>query len=1166
MRKNLVFTPLMVLIASGAVIHAQDLTTAALAGVVTNQAGQPLEGVRLDIHSPSLLANRTTSTDSRGSFRVSLLPNGTYSVAYSLSGYITRRQTIIIVAGQVANGSIRLTSVATREETVEIVANSDFAQIDKTDTIVQTAYSSEFLENVTGRDFRRIGRIAPGMSSTNPVSNSANYWNLRGGGGSSTRTMIDGASIHLPNRSETIQEMLPSGDLIESLAIIQSPLNARYGNTESGLVSIVQARGTNEFAGTLRWNIYRPSGWGTTDDWGYPVRGGRSNALSQPTNNRPHNNYNKNLWATITGPLWKNRLTFTYSGRIIPTGYNVGQTLWQDFLGNPADPQPYNRMGTFYQDPNGEVFRGTELYSFGTPYATRTVVQSRQDNRFAFYLQLHENHQLEYGHIQRINENGSNYVGAGNRGNIAQADNDSTGQMYRMYNLAYKGIIGKAGVLEARWSRASYNWFQGNPGGVNPDPIRTWAIGSYRPIDGNYNNTDLNNYFANGYLSAAIGTGNIGQFEQMPGTWATPPSANTGWSSLISNGLPVDSTALGDLERTDNLVLNYQHHLNTTMGSHLIDVGMTMDKGFGNKPANTNMTNWNAVGQISNSSPQYAGQYIVYNVYQATYQSLDPWAVSRYGLVNKNIYNQATGQFEQPFTGMNSYAYNNVGEGFAGPGAPVPYVYIRSGDNNGYFESNMTSFYINDLWTINNHHNLMVGMRLDNYIAKDSTTEYASYSKPTFRFEYKWDMAGDNSRVFNVSWAQFHQNVGFGPFGNDNMSPTAGARHEIRYWNAGSGTPYLVSKDQLMDLSNYGPAQFRGDSSDNVFVSDPNWRAPVSTEIAVGMTRNLDMGGYWKLTYINRNWENEWALVPGDIVTNAAGQNTFQRVLSNVPGYTRTYNSVEMEWNVPLHKRITFLGSYTFTRFFHNSPSGFDNQANWADGVQFVSWHEYWDNVYGDRQTWRPVYRRQAEHNLKAFLTFDVSSGKVKSNFTFDLQYTSGGVVLVTWNEGVGFPYQMYPGLITGPGGSSTGNGVAGTTGSSGMPNSVSVFGNADGSGNDAWDLTLRYTINVPITKKLSWFCNIDIRNPFNHRGISGWWSAGGHGGNYRPQTISSPSGTLWNYTNDYRLSDGRNLYRNGTGNYEGFYRSYQAGRNIPGPDGDINTGNSAGLSTGFRF
>ncbi|HEY3052688.1 MAG TPA: carboxypeptidase-like regulatory domain-containing protein, partial [Thermoanaerobaculia bacterium] len=102
---------------------AQTSTTGAIEGKVTDSSGATLPGVTVEIQSPQLQGTKTEVTDSRGMFRFSLLPPGTYSLTASLSGFSPTRQGDINVAlSRVVTLDVRLSSAVVEKITVTAAA------------------------------------------------------------------------------------------------------------------------------------------------------------------------------------------------------------------------------------------------------------------------------------------------------------------------------------------------------------------------------------------------------------------------------------------------------------------------------------------------------------------------------------------------------------------------------------------------------------------------------------------------------------------------------------------------------------------------------------------------------------------------------------------------------------------------------------------------------------------------------------------------------------------------------------------------------------------------------------------------------------------------------------------------------------------------------------
>ncbi|MCL1893759.1 MAG: carboxypeptidase regulatory-like domain-containing protein [Holophagaceae bacterium] len=1089
MRKNLILTPLIMLIAAGTV-SAQDLTTASLTGRVTSQDGSPLQGVRVTVESPSLLQPRHATTDASGHFRLMLLPNGEYTITYSLTQYRSARRTLRLLAGQTFNADVRMSPMDVQELSIEIVGTR--AQVDKTDSIVQSNFSADSLESIVGRNYTALNALVPGVNSS--LSNQGRL-SVRGGTGHSTKLLLDGTTVTELLGGYTISTFAMQ-DLIESVALIQSPLNARYGNTDGGMVTIVTAKGSNKYAGNMRFTGRRPQ-WEILDPGYQDRRGNLGGAWA------PDDELEKEYEVTLSGPIWKDHITFTYGAKLTPTWYGSGLISDWSSAGRrwtTPTPQASDRVGIYYRDANtGDVIRKAEMRDYNTPDGRLYQHYSQTYNQFSLFGQINPNHQIEWNYTE-ASENGGNY---GYQYPAENMPRSREGFDARYWNVAYKGIIGSSGVLEVRHGVTWQSWWYGDSSIPN-DPIRLRTIPSYVPRDGNYSNHNDANYMANGYLHTSM-----------------PSNTGSGQANFLVDAVNVDNFDGGGITGT---VLNYQHILQAK-GMHIIDVGFQRDGFLWNTKSGGAPFLFDNPGQIAenlsysdiynpNGSPvgnpsNYAGRYIVFNVPAARYSDIDPYAVAA-GLVDRPLI--VDGAVDSTY----SWAY--------------PRVLERFGNPNGQFETEMTSYYINDMWSISENHSVMAGLRFDNFKGWDTQRKFVSYSLPTFRFEYKWDIHGDQSRLVNVSLGQFHTMTPAGLF-----TPQALARYNsnrTRYWSVGSAQPYLVTWEEVKNINNYGYVHEENLGGPN-YRTDPDWKAPVSTEFSVGFRRNLNNGGSWRATFTYRTWENDYDYYPGEFFDQANGALQVRRVLKNTNEYDRTYTGVELEWDLPITKRANFGGSYTFNRLMNNWPDRSD--AGNAGSAPALNLDSYWD-TYWSRDTWAPMRLMDPEHFFKFYILFDLTSGKVKSSVALRGSYTSGTPYQDTITYRVGFP--SYPGVIAGPAGGT----APGGAGTGGFSDSRAVPINTMSTYQDIWSTALRYNLSLPLVSKLSWFMTIDINNPFNHRGIRDWFRPGGLSNSVIPNDIGSvpasdPYNGVWRTDN----------------NVLGLYRERMSGRTFS-------------LTTGLRF
>jgi len=997
MTKRSMLTPLALLI-TASVMMAQE-TSGTVSGKATTKDGKAVAGALIRIASPKLLGERKAVSDAQGQFRIPLLPNGDYTFTVTADGFIGKNGTFHILAGQTTGIAAVMTSVSSTVAEAVVTVTATVAQADKTDTVTQSNFAVETINQLVTPDLDNFALLVPGINKS--LTEQGNL-NIRGGSGHSTKTLLNGATVTEEGGGYVI-EMPTLTDMIESMSVIQSPLNAKYGNTDGGIVSVVTTRGSNTFTGSIRATFSRPF-WETTNP-SYADRAGVSN-LPTPTGDDGKKHYD----ITVKGPLWKDHITFAYGGKLTPTNNWVqqNQRLQSD------TPQPTDPNGIFYRDAtNGNVIRKTNLWGQNADFHGQ---EFSEFNQFIVFAQLTPNHELEWNYTQSLD---AGRYGDDYHENLdAPAGNLETYPV-QVWNLAYKGIIGSRGVLEARFGRTHRAWFHPYSG-TPAIHLRTYP--THTP------NAE------GGYAADSLLTG-----------------YDNGSASFNTYGYPFDK---GDSVHNISSAINYQHTLDWH-GTHQIDVGYQGENFQWKTQSNGNPLQFWIPGMIAsdlttadiyNANPNaaknpadYAGRYIVFNTTTARLNNLDPTF------------------------GNDSFLDSPYDPDLA------PQMQQLSGNPAGYYNTDTKSFYVNDLWMIDQHHSLMGGLRVDAFKAYDTVKTMVKYSLPTLRFEYKWDVKGDQAQIVNLSYGQFHTREPgslFYPMAQGRLGNV-----DIKYWNKGSATPYLVDQTEILNPDNYGYVKSQVVAAAGE-VADPNWKAPVSTEINLGYRRNLHSGGYWRLTGISKTWKNLFDFFPGNVVDNPTpgGAPILQRVLRNSNEFTRTYKSVEFEWMLPLTKRLTFGGNYTFNRLMYNGRGSVDSPSR---GLSSMWWGSFYDN-YLSRAQYMPDRLQNPEQYFKWFLTYDMTKGRVRSNVSLHGTYTTGVPLRDTLTSYIGRP--TVEGYY---------NGTT-LTNTTGLPTTLSNYLNTQGTGQDVWDVAMRYNLEVPVVRTLVWFVNINLLNPFNTRSLDG--------------------------------------------------------------------------------
>jgi len=988
-------------------LTAQE-TTGTAVGQISSKAGKPIVGAVVRLASPNLLGERSTTTNEKGQYRISLLPNGHFTITVSATGFNTIKGDFQVVPGQTARQDVILSPVVEQGMTVEVI---DIAtQVDKTSTTTASIYSMENLNQLASQELDSILVLSPGITGIldpNVGGYGDDAISIRGGIQHSTKVIQNGLNI-TEEGGGYLNELTTLMDMVETMAVIQSPLNARYGNTDGGLVSIVTTRGSNTFTGTARVK-YRKNYW-QDNNTSYPRRDGSAGDPVPPNDDFPNRVYEFSL----RGPIWKDHITFAYGTQQTPTT-SYTSTVGLTTLNGLAS------QSTFTYVP-GTGITPANTYALG---GLDTLADKSKFHQFVVFAQINPEHSLEWNYTQN---DSTAYWGLPRFGRIDSVTSSATDNYHHhLWNLGYKGLIGNAGVLEARIGHTYRTW----PHPYSPGLPPVWA--TYIP--GEHADGSAVTSLLDGYASGGV--------------------------AYNINGYNADK---GDTILNDSTIVNYSHVLTHGDSTHQVDIGFDKEK-----------FQWGI--QVGAAKDQYivpgqnplTGEYLVYNAATATLHDLDP-TLGNTPVLNDGLVNPGVGA-----PGSDNH--------FPGGLGLIPTWVSRTGAEGGNFQKTTHAFWINDLWTINHNHSVMLGLRYDKFQVNDDFSTLVSYGHLNPRFEYKWDLGGDQSRLINVSYGQFQASSPGSLF-----LPMAHGRlgdQTVYYWSQGSATPNYVSYSQLLDKNNYTAYSrtFAGDT----FTIDKSWKNPVSSEITVGFRRSYTGGGYWRATGIYKTWSNLFDFFPGEAYTDPSGSPNFKRVLRNDPDSERTYKSLELEWMVPLNRRVSLYGNYTFARMMANTRPSLDNPDRTTS--QMANFRDYYNTLF-TRNQFDPTTQRTPEHNLNLFVVFDVTSGKVKSNITLRANYTSGKPETRWINYNIPVP--------TVPGYNDTS-----VQNSGGLPNSLAIA--ADGGRMTNTNLTtigLKYNLEVSLLRTVKWFCDVNISNVFNTKPMGPY----GLGGTSLMDTAGQPS------------------------------------------------------------
>jgi outer membrane receptor for ferrienterochelin and colicin len=220
-------------------------TTGSIVGVVTDDSGGPLPGVTVEARSPSLQGTKVTVTDTDGSYRLTLLPPGTYVVSASLPQFGRAEQTLQVLLDRNVTSDFRLRATA-REE---VVVSGEAPAIDTTSTTLGANISQRAIQNLpTGRDYSSVVLTVPGVVQDNadPESDSLSVY---GSSSAENAYLIDG--VNTTNVEYGLEGKDLNFEFIQEVDVKTGGYEAEYGRATGGIINVITKSGGNEFHGDL---------------------------------------------------------------------------------------------------------------------------------------------------------------------------------------------------------------------------------------------------------------------------------------------------------------------------------------------------------------------------------------------------------------------------------------------------------------------------------------------------------------------------------------------------------------------------------------------------------------------------------------------------------------------------------------------------------------------------------------------------------------------------------------------------------------------------------------------------------------------------------------------------------------------------------------------------
>ena len=224
---------------------ARAQTTGDITGRVTDEQGGALPGVTVEARSPAFQGVRTSVTDASGTYRLVLLPPGTYKVTAGLQGFAKIESTVIVNLGKTTSGDFKLRPTAT----AEVVVTGAAPLIDQESATIGNNIDSRQIKSLpTGRDYSSVVQISAGVSQQ--TSNTAAFANtivINGSTGLENGFVVDGVNTTGVEYGQQGKDL--NYEFIQEVEVKTGRYQAEFGGSTGGIVNVITKSGGNEFHG-----------------------------------------------------------------------------------------------------------------------------------------------------------------------------------------------------------------------------------------------------------------------------------------------------------------------------------------------------------------------------------------------------------------------------------------------------------------------------------------------------------------------------------------------------------------------------------------------------------------------------------------------------------------------------------------------------------------------------------------------------------------------------------------------------------------------------------------------------------------------------------------------------------------------------------------------------
>ncbi|MDQ2945749.1 MAG: Plug and carboxypeptidase regulatory-like domain-containing protein [Acidobacteriota bacterium] len=240
-----------------AVASAQLSTTTQVKGTVIDESGAVVPGAKVTVVNDATRFTTATESNADGSFVLSGLPPGTYSVTVVKDGFQTfKTSDLVLHPATVAtlNASLRLGSVGSE---VSVVASTSEVQTTTSELSNLVSDAQIGTLPLNGRNFQALAALMPGVVNQSAGSaigtggyTTSNVMSINGLSTNTTFYALDG--IWNENTGNMNQlSVTPNPDTLEEVRVLQNNYSPKYSLLGASVVLLQTKSGTASFHGSI---------------------------------------------------------------------------------------------------------------------------------------------------------------------------------------------------------------------------------------------------------------------------------------------------------------------------------------------------------------------------------------------------------------------------------------------------------------------------------------------------------------------------------------------------------------------------------------------------------------------------------------------------------------------------------------------------------------------------------------------------------------------------------------------------------------------------------------------------------------------------------------------------------------------------------------------------